>query len=291
MDMPGIHPIVLVGINLGSIYVIMGLGLSLVFGVTKVLNYAQGAFFTWGAYITWLLIEGQFNLPYGLAIALTLVIMFFFGLGFERVIIYPLRRLKDWGWTAIIVTLGCALLLDNLALLIFGPRYKTLPPLVEGTFNLGGSMVLKHDVLVFVASIVIVIILTLFLSKTREGMSLRAVAQDIVGAKITGLRINWVYGLSFGLSAVLATIASICIAPRTLINPYVGWVVFIKAFVVMVAGGLGSFKGVLVAAFIMGMVEAVTTYNLGAVWGLPIFLAALTIVLVFRPSGLFGTGE
>ena len=143
------------------------------------------------------------------------------------------------------------MLLDNLALLIFGARNKNLPYLVEGAFNFGSSAVPKHDVLVFVASIVIMFIVALFLNKTREGKSMRAVAQDMVGAQITGLRINWVYGLSFGLSSVLATISSILIAPRTLIYPYVGFPVFIKSFFVMVFVVLGSFNGTLIAAFIL----------------------------------------
>ena len=280
--------VVIVGITLGSIYTLMALGLNVVYGVTRVFNYAQGAFFTWGAYLAWLFTVGRFNLPFGLAIPLTLVIMFFFGVAFERAAIYPLRRLPNWQWSAFIVGLGFTFLLDNLALLIFGSRNKTLPYLLEGTFNFGGSAILKHNMLTFTAAIVIVIILTLFMNKVREGMCLRAVAQDPMGAQITGLRINRSYSLSFGLSALLGATSGILLAPRTLICPFVGWPVLIKAFVVMVFGGLGSFNGTLIAAFIMGLVEAVVTYHIGSTWGLPAFLVILSIVLIFRPRGLLG---
>lgn len=281
--------LLIVGITLGSIYVLMALGLTLVYGVTRVFNYAQGAFFTWGAYFAWLLSSGYLHLNYAMTIPLTLFIMFLFGLCFERIIIYPLRRLTDWGFTAVIVTLGCALLLDNLALVCFGGRHKTIPPLIEGSFNLGGTLVSKHNLLVLLAVIGIVIAFGLFISKTRQGMAMRAVAQDVVGARIVGLKIDRVYSLAFAFSGILAGITAILLSPRTLIYPYVGWGVLIRAFVVMVLGGLGSFKGTLVAGFVLGMVEAITTFYLGQIWGLPVFLVVLIIVLVFRPRGLFGT--
>jgi branched-chain amino acid transport system permease protein len=281
--------LLIVGITLGSIYVLMALGMTLVYGVTRVFNYSQGAFFTWGAYFAWLLSSGYFHFSFAIAIPLTLLIMFLFGLVFEKIVIYPLRRLPDWGFTAVIVTLGCALLLDNLALVCFGGRHKTLPSLLEGSFDLGGTLVTYHNLLILLTAIGIVIAFGLFLGKTRLGMAMRAVAQDETGARIVGLPINRIYTLAFGLSAVLAGISAILLVPRTLIYPYVGWGILIRAFVVMVLGGLGSFKGTFIAGFALGMVEAITTFYLGQIWGLPVFLVVLVIVLIFRPKGLFGT--
>ena len=157
-------------------------------------------------------------------------------------------------------------------MVIFGGRHKTIPPLIEGSFNLGGTLVSKHNLLVLLAVIGIVIVFGLFLSKTRQGMAMRAVAQDVVGARIVGLKIDRVYALAFASSGVLAGITAILLSPRTLIYPYVGWGVLIRAFVVMVLGGLGSFKGTLVAGFVLGMVEAISTFYLGQIWGLPVFL-------------------
>ena len=280
--------LLIVVVALGAVYAIMAMGLTLVYGVTKIFNYAQGSFYTWGAYFAWILSEGVFHLDYRLAFAITIGIMFLFGLGYERAIMYPLRRYADWGFIAIIVTLGSALLLDNLALVCFGPRAKTLPPLVEGSFNFGGFTIGRHDVVVLLVCMAIVIVLTLFLGRAREGMAMRGAAQDTVGAQITGISINRVYSYSFAITAVLAGIAGMLLSPRTMIFPAGGWGILVKAFVVMVFGGLGSIKGTLYAAFILAMVEVFVTYFIGSVWGLPIFLVVLMGLLLIRPRGLYG---
>lgn len=280
--------LLIVATALAGVYTLMALGLTLVYGVTRVFNFAQGSFFLWGGYIAWALHKGYFDLNYPLAFAITIGIMFGFGLLYERAIIYPLRRFADWGWTAIIVTLGSALLLDNLTRVIFGVRGKTLPHIVEGVFSFGSISAPRHDVATLLIAIAIVIMLTLFLGKTRTGMSMQAMAQDLVGAHIVGIPIDRVFGYAFAITAVLAGVGGMLLAPRTQLFPYVGWPVFCKALVVVVFGGLGSIKGVLVAAFTLAIIEVIITFYLGPVWALPVFLVVLLIVLVFRPRGLFG---
>lgn len=277
------------GSRLSAIYALMALGFTLVYGVGKTFNYAHGAFFTWGAYIAWILIFGAPHLPHGIAFIIAIPIMFFFGLGFEKVVIYPLRRRPDWRFTVFIVTLGAALLLDSAALVSFGPRYKSLPVLVEGVFNVGGFVISRHDALLLVIAVAIVIILGLFLRKTRLGTVMRAVSQDTLGAQIVGIPIDKVFGYTFGISAALAAVGGLLLVPRTGLFPVVGWQVLIKAIVVVVFGGLGSIKGTIVAAFILGMIEVFVAYHIGAVWGLPLFLVVLWIVLAIRPRGLFGS--
>ena len=273
---------------LGAIYTLMALGLTLVYGVTKVFNFALGSFYLWGGYIAWVFHEGYFDLNYPLAFAISIGIMFLFGLGYERAFIYPLRRFPDWEWTAIIVTLGSAFLLDNLALVAFGSRGKTLPNITAGVFTYGGFTVSRHDVAMLAMVMAVVFVLTLFLSKTRAGMAMRGVAQDTVGADIVGIPIDRVYSYTFAITAVLAGIAGMLLAPRTQLYPFVGWPVFCKALVVLVFGGLGSVKGTIIAAFILAIVEVIVTFYIGAVWSLPVFLLVLLILLVFRPRGLFG---
>ncbi len=280
--------LLIVAAAMGSVYTLMSLGLTLVYGVTRVFNFAQGSFFLWGGYIAWVLHTGYFHLDYGLACALTIGIMFLFGLLYERAIIHPLRRFADWGWTAIIVTLGSALFLDNLALAVFGPKGKTLPHIVGGIFTHGNFSVARHDVAMLLLVVAIVIILTLFLGKARLGMAMRGVAQDMVGANIVGIPIDRVYSYVFAITAVLAGIGGILLAPRTQLFPFVGWPILSKALVVVIFGGLGSIKGTLIAAFTLAVIEAFVTFYLGAVWALPTFLAISVIVLVIRPRGLFG---
>lgn len=279
------------GLVLSSIYSLMAVGLTLIYGVTKVLNYAQGSLFTLGAYIAFLMFN---NFPYPnyfIVVILTLIFMAGAGLLFEKIFIYPVRRLPDWNFIVIIVTLGAALLIDNLFLVIFGPLQKTLPRAFSGSFNLGILRITKHNLFVIVVAISVLLLLDQFLSKTRMGMNMRAVAQSEIGAKIVGLNINKVYSYSFAIAGILAGIAGILLTPRTLIYPLVGWPVFLKGLVVMVLGGLGSIKGTLYAAVILGMVEIFVSFFWGARWAMPIFVLILIVVLVFKPKGLAGTWE
>jgi len=280
--------LLLAGITLGTIYLLMAMGLNVVFGVTKIFNYAQGSFFCWGGYIAWYLAAGPLNLNYAIVIAITLVAMFLYGVLFEKVVISPLRRVPGWDFTALIVTMGCALLLDNLILVVFGPLSKGLPFLMEGAFNFGDFAVSKHNIIIFLVATGTLGILALFFGKTRTGMALRAVAQDEVGAKVVGLPVATLYSYSFGISATLAAVAAILLAPRTLLYPLVGWTTFLKALVVIVLGGLGNLKGSVIAAFMLAITEIFVTYLIGGIWAMPLFLGLLMAILVIRPKGLFG---
>ncbi len=277
------------GITLGAVYLLMAMGLTLVYGVTKVFNYAQGSFFTWGGYAAWFLAVGVLKWNYYLVIPITLAIMFLFGVIFEKVIVKPLRKLPGWDFTVIIVTLGCCLALDNLILVAFGPLTKTIPHLLEGTFKFGNFAVAKHDLIMFFVGIMVFVVLQLFLSKTWTGMSLRAVSQDNVGARIVGLPLNRMYSIAFGIAGLLSAVAVILLAPRTLLYPNVGWTTLIKAMVVMVLGGLGNIKGTVVAAFSLSLAEIFASFYLGGIWALPLFLVVLVFVLVVKPKGLFGS--
>jgi branched-chain amino acid transport system permease protein len=289
MDLETFINLFLAGLTLGTVYLLMAMGLTLVYGVTKVFNYAQGSFFTWGGYLAWSLSVGILGWNYYLVIPITLVAMFIFGMVFEKAIVLPLRRLPGWDFTVIIVTLGCSLALDNLILVVFGPLSKTVPHLLEGTFNFGKYAIAKHDVIMLVIGILVFIILQLFLSKTWTGMALRAVSQDNVGAKIVGLPLNTMYSMAFGIAGLLSAVAVILLAPRTLLYPLVGWTTLLKAFVVMVLGGLGNIKGTVIAAFALSIAEIYSAFFLGGIWAMPLFLAVLVIILVFKPKGLFGS--
>jgi len=144
-----IGSVVITGLSLGAVYALMSLSLTFVYGITKVFNFAQGSFFIWGSYFSYLLVQHT-NLPMGLILVLNMCIMFGWGLTYERALIYPLRRFNNWSGLALIVTLGSALFLDNLALAIFGSRIKTLPPLVEGSIEISGLSIQINDILIIV---------------------------------------------------------------------------------------------------------------------------------------------
>jgi len=272
---------------LGAVYLLMALGLTLVYGVTRVFNFAQGSLYLWAGYIAFVLYN-SFQLNWGLVVAITIGISFAMGLAQEKVMIYPLRRFADWRWSAVIVTLGGALFLDSSAMALFGMIPKPLPRITEGILNYGAASIPIHDLATILIAIATVIIVNRFLSKTRTGMAMTAVAQDPVGANIVGIPLNRMYGYSFGIAGLLAGISAVLLTPRLPLFPPMGWTVFVKAFTVLMLGGLGSIKGAVIAAFILSFIETFVTYQLGAVWSLPICLVILVCVLAFRPKGLFG---
>jgi len=269
----------------GSIYSIMSVGLSLVYGVTRVFNFAYGSFFVWGAYFAWLILPHS---NYPASIVAALVIMFGLGLLCDRVAVHPLRWKPQWDTTTMMSTLGLAIFLDNVALVAFGPWKKTLPYFVQGGVQIGGVAVSLYEISVISIAISVALGVELFLNKTRLGMSMQAVSQDMEGARIVGIRIDRVFALAFALSASLVTIASVLLAPKIYFSPLAGWDVLVKAFVVIALGGLGSTRGVLYAAYILAIVEAMVGFYLGMNWVMIGWFIVLLAVLTVRPMGIAG---
>lgn len=280
--------ILLSGIAQGAVYCVFAVGLSLVYGTARILNFAHGSFSMAGAYIAWSLSGGYVDLGYAGMLAVLLPLLFLLGLGFERAVVRPLRWTANWKTTTMMVTLGFAFLLDNLYLIVFGPQNKLLPPLVSGTTAFGGLVFSHQKIVIFAVAVAILVALELFLHRTLVGSAMRAVAQDMTGARMVGIRVDRVFGYTFGISIVLAGLAGVLLAPVYLISPLGGWPPFLKAFVIVVFGGLGSTRGVLYAAFLLGIVEAFVIFAIGATWTMPIWLLTLLVVLMVRPQGLLG---
>jgi branched-chain amino acid transport system permease protein len=278
------------GLVLGAVYGVISLGLSLLYGIAKAYNFAHGSFFVWGAYIVWVGLT-YLTSSFWWAFAIALPLMFCFGLFLERFVVRPIRSRPGWGNAVFLATLGFSMFLNNLALVIFGSRKKAIPPFMEGTVNVGGIVISKNDILIFIIAIAVVVILELFLKRNRLGMAMRAVAQSPMGADIVGIPIHWVFSFTFGVSAVLAGVSGILLAPKYMIYPLGGNDPFLKAFVIVFFGGLGSIKGTLVAAFILGILESLVAMYVGAIWTMVIFFIVLMVVMIFRPRGLFGTWE
>jgi branched-chain amino acid transport system permease protein len=276
------------GIAQGAVYCVFAFGLCLVYGIARVLNLAHGSFYMTGAYIAWTLSSGWLDLGYPAMLVILVPTLFLIGVLFERVIVRPLRRVPNWKTASMMITLGFAFLLDNLNLIVFGPQQKLLPPLLEGSISIAGLVFSYQEIAIFVVAIGIVIALELFLHRTLFGNAIRAVAQDTTGARMVGIKVNQVFGCTFGLSVVLAGMAGVLLAPIYLISPLGGWPPFLKVFVIVVFGGLGSTRGVLYAAFILGVIEAFVIFAIGPSWTMPVWLLTLLAVLMFRPQGLLG---
>ena len=178
--------------------------------------------------------------------------------------------------------------LDGLVVQFFGPRTKSLPPLATGRFEIAGFSFGYELVAMFAVAAVAAVGLGVFLTRTRLGAMIRAVAQDPIGAAIVGIPILQIYAVTFGISAVLAGLSGILIAHRALLSPLGGWAILTKALIIVVAGGLGSPRGTLYVAFLLGMMEAVVGWQLGLFWVLPSWFLFLFVILLVRPNGLFG---
>ncbi len=283
-----IAEVVISGLANGSVYAVMSVGLTLVYGVARVFNWAYGSFYTWAAYFAFLLFMLFPRMNYLLVIISVALIMFVFGLLAERVVIRPLLARPDWQITTMLTTLGLALFLDNSIVAAFGPRTKTLPPLFEGHVTLGTLTVSIRDIGVLLIAISVIVALEFFLAKTRQGMVIRATSQDTLGAQIVGIPVKRIFSLTFAISAVLVGISSILLVTKYFMSPLGGWDILIKAFIIVAFGGLGSVRGTFYAAFILGLVEAFVGWLVGFQWVMVIWFAVLLVILAVRPQGLAG---
>ena len=275
------------GVTSGSVYAMMAVGMALVYGVTKVFNFAYGSFYSMGGYLAFVF----FGLKIGYLPVLLIVLplLFFAGMATERFIVRPLRKRDDWEMTAIMVTLGLALFLDNLYQAVFGPFVKSLPILFSGNIVVKGFTLSVQDISIFFIAIAIVTVFILFIEYTRIGMAVEAVAQDMVGAEIVGIPKNQVFGFVFAISAVLVGFGGILLSPKYFVSQLGGWDILVKAWVITALGGMGSIRGSLYAAFILGIVEAFVGWQFGFTYTLFAWFALLLTTLIIRPQGLFGT--
>lgn len=273
------------GAVVGSIYTLLAVGLSLIFGISGVFNYAHGILLALGAYISFSL--GQF-IPHTWLIGILIIpIMFIIGVVIERLVAKPLRRRKEWILPTAVATLGLGVALSNVILYIWGPYMKILPPLIGGQVNFFGIMnVSWNRIAIFIITVAVVISLELFLNRTHLGLSMRAVAQDEVGAKTLGISVDKVFTFTFALGISLVGLSGFELGTNYFLTPLTGWDYFIKAFIIVVLGGVGSIKGAFYAAVLLAIVEQFVGYTIGMVWAMPVWLLILIIILVVKPTGI-----
>lgn len=275
------------GLISGSLYAAMALGLTIIYGVSRVFNFGHGVVALVGAYLTWLALDslGVSFLPATLA---ALAIMFLFGVGMYQFAINPLLKKPNWEFSTVLFMLGAGILLENVILQIFGPRVKSIPYFVEGYLKLGFVQINWHELILIGIVLVFIAALSLFFKYTRMGQAMRAVAQSIPGALVVGIDINRIFSYTFGLAFVVTGFSGILLGTKYFLNPHIGWEWMVKGFVITTFGGLGSTSGTIYAAIILGVVEALATLYFGAIWVWPIWFAMFMIVLLLRPQGLLG---
>lgn len=277
------------GLQLGSVYALIALGYTLVYGIIRLINFAHGDVFMIGAYFGFYAIT-RFYLPFPIALIIAMLGCALIGVVIEKLAYKPLRNAPRIA--CLITALGVSLFLENFCSLkfLFGPNYLAYPrpfPVVQ--FNIGNVTISNIQIIVFFVAISLMVLLELFVTKTKTGMAMRAVAFDKNTAQLMGININFIVSITFGIGSALAGAGGVLYGiayPQ--INPFMGIMPGLKAFVAAVLGGIGIIPGAMLGAGIMGMVEVLSSAYLSSTMRDAIAFLVLLIVLIIKPAGLLG---
>jgi branched-chain amino acid transport system permease protein len=281
------------GLVTGSIYALMTVGMTLIYGTLRTLNMAHGSMVMIGGYVAWVLFDTLGWGPLAGMVAAA-VVAFVFGIAIQQVAVRPLigRRGVDFEMTAFISTFAVTIVLSNLALELYGARIKAVPPVIHGRVHLiEGVSVGWHSLVMACVAVVMLLILGAYLSKTRYGLAISAVAQQLDAARLMGIPAQRVYNLTMGVSSALAAIAGVLLASVFFVSPNSGDLPLLKALIVAIFGGLGSVRGTILAAYIIGLLEALVSLYFGVKWSLPLLFLSIMVVMLIRPTGLLGKPE
>jgi branched-chain amino acid transport system permease protein len=276
------------GLMLGGLFTIVAIGLTLIFGIVKVINFAHGEFLMVGMYLTYLLTVGWGVHPY-LTVVAVAPALFIFGALTQRFIIQPLLAAKD-GHVQIFATVGMSTALINLALMIFGADIANTPAMgLRSAIELGPVRILEGQLWIVVAAGALVFVLHMILNHTRMGRAIRAVSQNRAAAQLMGINVQWMYILTFGIGAACVGVASTLVAPLYPTSPTIGTYFVLTAFVVVVLGGLGSITGAFLGAMIIGLIDSLSGFYIGSDLREAVVFGVFLLILILKPSGLFGS--
>ncbi|WP_230397605.1 branched-chain amino acid ABC transporter permease [Novisyntrophococcus fermenticellae] len=278
------------GISLGSVYAIIALGYTMVYGIAKMLNFAHGDVIMIGAYVVFTLMTGAGVNPL-LSVLISMAACTILGMVIEKIAYKPLRNAAS-PLAVLITAIGVSYFLQNVALLIFGAGAKSFSNIVNfPSISLGGGklMITGTTIVTIAACIIIMLCLILFVNKTKPGQAMQAVSEDRGAAQLMGINVNGTISLTFAIGSALAAIAGVllCSAYPTL-TPYTGAMPGIKAFVAAVFGGIGSIPGAMVGGILLGIIEILGKAYISSQVADAIVFAVLIIVLLVKPTGLFG---
>ena len=275
------------GLNLGSIYALIALGYTMVYGIAKMLNFAHGDIIMVGAYSV-IVSAVTLKLPPVIAILIAVVVCAALGVTIEFLAYRPLRQSPPLA--VLITAIGVSYLLQNLALLIFGPEQKSTPALFDlPSLTLGGVTVDGITLLTLGVTAAIMVGLTLFINLTRMGKAMRAVSEDRDAAELMGISVNKTITITFAIGSALAAVASVFFgATYTYIKPTTGSMPGIKAFTAAVFGGIGSIPGAMLGGILLGLIEQLSKVYISTLWSDAVVFGVLVLVLVFKPAGLLG---
>lgn len=276
--------ILVLGTLWGSLYTLVSVGFTLIFGVAGIINLAHGAFYMLGAYLGYTFMS-LLGIHVVLSTAMAIVGTSLAGMVVERIFIKPMRQNHSY---VLLITLALALLLQEIMYVFFGPHGKAVQDFLTGELFLGNVRITYQKLLTMAVSWISVAALWVFIKTTRTGKSISAVAQNLDAAVLVGIQPEKVYLLTMGISAALAGTAGVLIAPILEAVPGMWAFPLFKAFAVVIIGGLGSLEGAILSAMLLGYAETLVSRLVSANYPDMVYLVAIILILVFRPRGLMG---
>ena len=278
------------GISLGSVYAIIALGYTMVYGIAKMLNFAHGDIIMVGGYVV-LTATAAMGMSPMLGILAAVIVCTVLGVTIERVAYRPLRNAAS-SLAVLITAIGVSYLLQNVALLLFGADTKSFTSVVSipAVTLAGGDLTITGETMVTIAACIIIMAgLTLFINKSKAGQAMLAVSEDKGAAQLMGINVNGTIALTFAIGSALAAIASVLLCSvYPSLTPYTGAMPGIKAFVAAVFGGIGSIPGAMIGGILLGVIEILGKAYISSQMGVAIVFAVLIVVLLVKPTGILG---
>ena len=276
--------ILIVGAVSSAIYAMLAVGFTLIFGVARILNLAHGSFYALGAYGAYFFTT-HLKLPLLPAALLAVALVALFGIVVERVLIRPMRKSQ---LAMLMITLAVALVIEQMLFLTFGSEYRNVPAFIDTKFTIGGVDVGGARLLALGVGTMLIAALWLFIQRTRLGSAILAISQDPVAAQYMGIPSDRIFAVVMGISAALAAAAGVLAGPFLTVQPTMWLLPIVKAFAIVVVGGLGSIPGSILAALMLGYAETIVAYMISSSWTEIVSVLATLLMLMFRPAGIFG---
>jgi branched-chain amino acid transport system permease protein len=273
-----------IGLSIGSIYILMALGLTLMFGMMHIINFAHGAIYMLGAFVIYYVFF-QWGMPYLIAFLLAMLLLGIGGFVVERCIYRPIRGGVE---PTLVALLALTTFVQAAGYPVFGPLDKHVPPVFEGTRNILGVMISVERLAIIPIAGVLVLGLYLFINKTKMGGAMRAIEQDKEAAALQGVNVHVVNALAFGVGFALAAASGALMAPIFKLDPMMGEQPLLKAFIIIILGGLGSIPGAILGGLMLGLIDSIVATALGVEPAFLLSFVFIILLLLFKPNGLFG---
>jgi branched-chain amino acid transport system permease protein len=274
----------IIGLSIGAIYILMALGLTLMFGMMHIINFAHGAIYMLGAFVIYYVFH-LWGIPYLLAFFIAMILLGLFGFGVERFIY---RAVKGDIEPTLVALLALTTLLQAAGYPVFGPLDKNVPSVFEGSYTIFGTPISAERLMIIPVAAVLVAALYLFINKTKMGAAMRSIEQDKEAAALQGVNVNVVNAVSFAVGFSLAAAAGALMAPIFKLDPMMGEQPLLKAFIIIILGGLGSIPGAILGGLILGFIDSIVATAVGVEPAFLLSFVFIILLLLFKPNGLFG---